>query len=175
VGQARDQRLELVQKLPAHFNFGKQAAGVKFLQWARKFPLSSLQQVGAITGTVQRDLALLAAALRADAAVHGGAETLLFTGLANCAAHSDKDPAAHYGIARTFLLVNPSLRGAVCKAWWEYKCGNPAPILPVLVLSLKKPHKMRLGRFFSTEGWYIMAAITTTFALSSEEDSWLQA
>ena len=50
--------------------------------------LSRLLKIRTVAGAIERHLALLAAALRADAAMDGGAEAFLFANLADGAAQT---------------------------------------------------------------------------------------
>ena len=77
----------LVKKLIFDLYLDEQVCRIEIGQATRFFMLAGLQQIHAVTGTIERDLALLSATLRTDAAVNGRAETLFFTLLANCAAH----------------------------------------------------------------------------------------
>jgi hypothetical protein len=58
--------------------------------------LAGLQQIDAVTGTVESDFALLAAALRADAPVDGWAKTLFLAFFADCATHRFQASRRHY-------------------------------------------------------------------------------
>src|SRR6185437_8598994 len=69
----------LIEKSVANLNLGKQRRRVEILDGARLFVLVRLLQVNTLGGTVQRHLALFAAALRADAPVDRQAEALFLT------------------------------------------------------------------------------------------------
>ena len=49
--------------------------------------LARLLQIDAVARAIERDLALLAAALRTDASVDGGAEAFFFAGVADGTGH----------------------------------------------------------------------------------------
>ena len=68
-------------------NLREEGGLVQILDGARPFMLAGLQQIDAVTGTVESDFALLAAALRADAPVDGGTKTLFLAFFADCATH----------------------------------------------------------------------------------------
>jgi hypothetical protein len=55
---------------------------------------AGLLQVNAIAGAVERDLALFAAALRADAVMNSRAKALFFSGFAEAAGHLLNSPVA---------------------------------------------------------------------------------
>ncbi len=75
--QSHEQVLALVHELVGKFHLQKQCRRVELVRWTRLFVLSRLDQVGAVARTVEGDLPLLAAALRANPPMHGGAEALL--------------------------------------------------------------------------------------------------
>ena len=77
----------LVKKLVFDFHLDEQVGRVQVRQAARLFMLARLLQIHAVAGTIERHLALLATALRTDAAVDGRAEALLLTFFANRTAH----------------------------------------------------------------------------------------
>ena len=64
-------------------------------EFPRLFVLACLVKIGAVARTIERDLALLTAALRADSSVHRRAESLLLTLFANGTTHRDS-PRFHY-------------------------------------------------------------------------------
>ena len=68
--------LVLVKKLIFDLHLDEEIGGIEVRQAALLFMLARLQEIDAVTGTIERDLALLAAALRTDAAVDGRAEAL---------------------------------------------------------------------------------------------------
>jgi len=80
--------LVLIEELIANLHLREQSVLVKLLQRARLFMLSSLEQIDTIRRTVEHDLALLAATLGADAAMHRGAETLFFSFFAKRTTHN---------------------------------------------------------------------------------------
>jgi hypothetical protein len=61
--------------------------------------LPRLLQIGAIAGAIQCDFTLLAAALRADAAVNGGAEAFFLANFADGATQIGESTLPHYRIA----------------------------------------------------------------------------
>jgi hypothetical protein len=74
--------------------------------------LAGLQQVDAVRGTVEGDFALLAAALRADAPVDGGAKALFLAFFADCATHRCRiSPSHYYTQGRAAKGVMPLLAG----------------------------------------------------------------
>src|SRR5580704_9649835 len=77
----------LVHKLVADLDLQKKSNGIEAVVGSGFLVLASLLQVRAVAGAVERNLALFAAALRADAAMHGRAKTLLLSDLANGAGH----------------------------------------------------------------------------------------
>src|SRR5262245_37871562 len=87
IAQAHDQLLALIQKLLRNFYFRKQRALVEFSKIARLLMSACLLQINAIRRAVKRDLAMLAAALRANASMHRGTEPLLLALLTDCTAH----------------------------------------------------------------------------------------
>ena len=86
VGETHQQMFALVGELFGNLNLKEQRRGIELVCGTRLLVLARLLQIGAVAGTIQRHLALLAAALRADAAVHGWTEALLLANLANRAA-----------------------------------------------------------------------------------------
>src|SRR5580765_5517813 len=99
--QSHDQMLVLVKKLVSDFNFQKQGGGAYVLAVVCSLVLARLQQVRTVTRAIERDFALLAAALRADTPVNGWTETLFFPGFADGAAREDYplSPLWHFGHA----------------------------------------------------------------------------
>jgi hypothetical protein len=75
--------LALVEELVGNFNFQKQSLGVDVIPRTRLFVLPRLSQIGTITGAIECDFTLLAAALRANAPVQGRAKTLFFANFAD--------------------------------------------------------------------------------------------
>jgi len=75
--------LLLVQKRLADLDVRKERALVKTFDPARLFVLARLLQIDAVARAIERDLALLAAALRTDASVNRGAEALFFAEIAD--------------------------------------------------------------------------------------------
>ncbi len=86
-GESEEQVLVLVHELVADFDVEKKSGRVELVGGARLFVLASLKQVGAVAGTIECDLALLAATLRADAGVDGGAESFFFADVADGTGH----------------------------------------------------------------------------------------
>jgi hypothetical protein len=117
--------------------------------------LPGLLQVDTITWAIECDLALLAATLRADAAMHRGAEALFFSLFANRATHEYGSPYEYYDtqkrltkeaglfFARRGKLPKNALFGTSERRESRFSW-------PFRSLSRKKPHKMRLKRYFST-------------------------
>ena len=64
---------------------------------SRPFVFARLQEISTVVRAIERDFALLAATLRADAAVDSGAKTFLFADFTNGAAQREL-LANHYGI-----------------------------------------------------------------------------
>src|SRR5439155_10246384 len=88
VTQAKNQVLLLIKKLIADFNFGKQRCLIELFNGTRLLMLARLLQINAFARTVQRNLALLAAALRTDPTMYGWTEALLFALFANSTAQT---------------------------------------------------------------------------------------
>ena len=92
----------------------------------RRFVLTCLLEVDAVGGTVERDLALLTAALRADAPVHRRAEALFFANIADRAVQ-DRTPqcreipaqSSHYGIFHPPVVCQRRMSSgfARCDLW----------------------------------------------------------
>jgi hypothetical protein len=87
VGEPHDQVLMLVHKLVADLDLQKKSGGIEAVVGSGFLMLASLLQVRTVAGAVERNLALFAATLRADAAMHGRAKPLLLSDLANGAGH----------------------------------------------------------------------------------------
>src|SRR5579864_3802340 len=129
--------LALVDELFRHFDLQKQGRGVNLIGGAGPFVLPRLTQVRTVAGAVEDYFALLAAALRADAAVDGGAEALFLAGLTNGAAQAEP-PFLHYVISRRRvttervidvdfgLVPSESREGAVFGAKFLRKCVKRA-------------------------------------------------
>ena len=86
IGQAHKQVLFFVHEPVGEFDLQEQRGRVDIGGGARFFVLARLHEVGAVAGTVEGDLALLATALRTDATVDGGAETFFLAEITNRAA-----------------------------------------------------------------------------------------
>jgi hypothetical protein len=86
----------LVEKLLRDLDLREEGGLVQILDGARPFMLAGLQQIDAVTGTVESDFALLAAALRADAPVDGRAKALLLPFFAEGATHRYQTSRRHY-------------------------------------------------------------------------------
>src|ERR1022692_3233583 len=82
VAEAHEQMLALVGELLRDLNLQEQRCGFELVGGTRLLVLPRLLQVRAVAGTVQCHLALLATALGAHAAVHGGTEALFLADLA---------------------------------------------------------------------------------------------
>src|SRR5260370_11738579 len=80
--------LTLVSELFRNLNLQKQRRRVELVRRTRLFMLSRLLKIWTVAGAVERHLALLATALRADAAMDGGAEAFLLANLADGAAQT---------------------------------------------------------------------------------------
>jgi hypothetical protein len=78
--------LALVGELLGNLDMKKQRRRVELLRRSRLFVFACLLQIRTIAGTIQRDLALLTTALRANSPVNGGAEALFLANLADRAA-----------------------------------------------------------------------------------------
>src|SRR5580704_7953033 len=79
----------LIHELVGNFDLQKQARRVDLVRRTRLFVLAGLHQIRAVAGTIQRDFALLAAALRADAAMNCRTKAFLLTNLADGATQSE--------------------------------------------------------------------------------------
>ena len=77
----------LVKKLVFDLHLHEQIGRVQVPHAARLLMLARLLQIDAVTGTVERHLALFATALRTDASMDRRAEALLLTFFANRTAH----------------------------------------------------------------------------------------
>ena len=95
--QAHDQMFVLVEKLVFDLDLHEEIGRVQVSQAARLFMLAGLLQIHAVTGTIERHLALLATALRTDAAVDRRAEAFLLAFFANRAAHENYYDISHVG------------------------------------------------------------------------------
>ncbi len=110
--------LVLVEELVGEFDLQEQGGRVQIIGGARLFVLPGLLEIGAVAWTIERHFALFAAALRADAAMHGGTEALFLTNFADGTTHDDA-PGFHYGIRRSFPgELGTGLR-TPSKAAWE--------------------------------------------------------
>jgi hypothetical protein len=89
--------LALVGELLRNLNLQEQRRAVELVCRTRLFMLSGLLQIGAVAGAIERDLALLAATLRADAAVDGGTEAFFLTNFADRATQVEVLLFKHYG------------------------------------------------------------------------------
>src|ERR1700694_5992469 len=81
--QTHEQGLALVQKLVGDLNLGKQRGGIKLAHGARLLVFPCLLEIWTTAGTVECDLALLAATSRADAPMHRRAKALFSSHLAD--------------------------------------------------------------------------------------------
>src|SRR5437764_1376764 len=106
----------LIHELVGDFDLQEQSRGIDLIARARSLMLAGLDQIRAICGTVKRYLALLAAALRTDASVHGGAEALLFTEFTDDTGQGS--PCKHYGI-----LLRDCSRPAAHEAESAFPCS----------------------------------------------------
>jgi len=96
--QAHDEVLVFVEELFGHLDLQDQGGRVEVAGGARLFVFAGLLEVRAVAGAVERDLALFAATLGANAAMDGGAETLFLADLA--------DRAGHQKTSFPFLLLH---------------------------------------------------------------------
>src|SRR6266481_5585927 len=92
--------LAFVHELIGNFDVQKERRGINLvlIHGARLFMLPRLSQVRAVAGTIQRHLALLTAALRADAPVDRGTKAFLFANFADRATQTLKFSAQYYVI-----------------------------------------------------------------------------
>jgi hypothetical protein len=79
--------LALIKKLLGNLDFGKQGRAIEFADIAGLLVFTRLLQIRAVTGTVERNLALFAAALGADPPVDGRTKALFLPDVADGAAH----------------------------------------------------------------------------------------
>ena len=78
----------LVHELIGNFYLQKQSRRIDLVRRPRFLMLARLHEVRTIAGTVESDLALLAAALRTNTSVNSGAKALLFADFTDGAAQS---------------------------------------------------------------------------------------
>jgi hypothetical protein len=78
-------------------NLQEQRRAVEFVRRARLFVFPRLLEIGAVAGAIERHLALLAATLRADAAVDGGTEAFFLANLADRATQVEFLLFKYYG------------------------------------------------------------------------------
>jgi len=69
----------------------------------------------------------------------------------------------------------PTTPAALKSRYTEPGAAKRPISVDILGSNLKKPLKMRVKRYLSTETWYKMRFIAGKFTVSLEEDSWLQA
>jgi hypothetical protein len=84
--------------LLANFNFWKKCALVQLLDWTRLFMFARLLQVNAVARAIEPDLALLAAALRANAPVNRRTKSPFFAFVADCTSQNSGISGVHYGM-----------------------------------------------------------------------------
>src|SRR5258706_3641724 len=89
--------LALVGELLRNLNLQEQRCRVELVRRTRLLVFSGLLQIRAVAGTIQCHLALIATALRTNAAVDGGAETFFLAKLADRAAQTRFLLCKHYG------------------------------------------------------------------------------
>src|SRR5205807_2367500 len=92
--------LAFVGELLRNLNLQEQRCRIDLIRWTRLLVLPRLLQIRAVAGAIQCDLALLATALRADAAVNRRAEAFFLANLADRAAQIGDSPLQHYGTDR---------------------------------------------------------------------------
>src|SRR5436309_15591450 len=107
VSQAHDEMLMRIQELVTNLDLKKQVRPIQFSHWTRFLVFARLLKVDAVTGTIERHLALLAATLRTNPAMHSGAEALLLALFANRTTHGNQSPRK----IMTETRVAPSGRG----------------------------------------------------------------
>src|SRR3984893_15103352 len=90
--QTHQQMFVLVEKLVFDLHLYEEVGRIQVSHAAWFLVLAGLLQIHAITGTVERHLALLATTLRTDAAMNGRAETLLLALFADRTAHRGRAP-----------------------------------------------------------------------------------
>src|SRR5260370_40424402 len=73
----------VIHELVGKLDLQKQSGRVNLVHRARLLVLVRLNQIRAVAGTIERHFALLAAALRANTPVNGGAKTFLFADFTN--------------------------------------------------------------------------------------------
>src|ERR1700690_3005969 len=90
--ETHDQLLAFVEKLLGDFDLGEHGSAIERGAFARLFMLarllSCLQKIWTFARAVQRDLALVPTALRADSSMHRRTEPLFFSYLANRTGHA---------------------------------------------------------------------------------------
>src|SRR4029077_3555388 len=105
----------LVHKLVRDFDLQKQSGRIDLFCGARLLVLARLLQIRTVARAIERHLALLTTALRADASMHRRTEPLLFTDFTDNAAQSRLlksllHPGAHSlrgpGTRRTGCIVS---------------------------------------------------------------------
>lgn len=80
--------LALIEKLLVHFDIGKESRLIEVPNMARFLVFARLQQVRTVAGTIERDFALLAAALGTDAPMDRGTESLFLPEIADRTTHA---------------------------------------------------------------------------------------
>src|SRR5579864_4221862 len=117
-GQSHEQVLVLIHELVGNFDLQKERGGIDLVGRTSLLMLTGLNQVGAVAGAIERDFALLAAALRTNAPVHSGTEPLLLADFTDRA--DQRDSCSHYA-----WVVKISLPRPVAEAWRDpYLCGK---------------------------------------------------
>src|SRR5438876_11755293 len=126
--------LLLIEKLITDFEFGEHCVLVQLIYGAQRFVRPRLLQINAFGWTVQRHLALFAAALRADTSVDRGAEALLFASFADRTTQSSS-PSFHYVTQRgTDCLMEDAFQNRLCwiakpaektRRVTNFACPNP--------------------------------------------------
>ncbi len=77
--QSHDEVFTLIDELIGELHLKEEICRVDFVRGTRLFMLARLKKIRAVARTVERDLALLSATLRANASVHRRTETLFFS------------------------------------------------------------------------------------------------
>jgi hypothetical protein len=98
----------LVHELIRNLDLQKQSGGVDLVRGARVLVFTGLAKIGAIARTIERDFALLAAALRTNAPVNRRAKTLFFANFTDRASQESNSPV---GIMALALRI-PPMRGS---------------------------------------------------------------
>jgi hypothetical protein len=88
--------LMFIYELIADLYLKEQGGSIQLSHWTRFLVFACLLKVDAVTGTIERHLALLAATLRANPAMHRRTEALFLAFFANRTTHGNRSPLKDY-------------------------------------------------------------------------------